>query len=166
MFGRILSRTKSERGQSFVELAISIVFLLILLSGLIDFGWAFYTQIALRDAAEEAALYGSMCPNDESLIEDRLIASTDSPLDMADVIAAGEYDICVIDDPGNPPASCADAPAKVAENGDGMRIEITVQHTVLTPFVATFIGRTSYPLSVDVTNVIMRDDPDDEDCFY
>src|SRR5574338_1021868 len=83
---------RSEKGQSFVELAMTLVFLLVLLSATVDLGWAFYTMITLRDAVQEAAAYGSICAfNEDSdgpntdLIEQRLLLSVTEPIDMADV---------------------------------------------------------------------------------
>lgn len=49
-----------EQGQSLVELALSLVLLLTLLAGLVDFGRAFFTYVALRDAAQEGAAYASV----------------------------------------------------------------------------------------------------------
>src|SRR5512138_1305958 len=102
-----IHRKSRERGQSFVELAISIVFLLTLLSAMIDLGWAFYTMISLRDAAQEAAVYGSMCPNHFELIVDRLQKSAGAPLDISD-IPAQNIRICVVDPAADPPTPCPD----------------------------------------------------------
>ena len=62
MMRKGFNRRKRERGQAFVELALSMVFLLTLLSAVVDLGWAFYTLIALRDMAQEGAAYGSLYP--------------------------------------------------------------------------------------------------------
>lgn len=51
-----------ERGQSMVELALSITVLMILLAGTIDLGRAFFTWQAMRNAAQEGASYGSIFP--------------------------------------------------------------------------------------------------------
>ncbi len=153
---------KGERGQSFMELAISLVFLLTLLSATIDLGWAFYTLIALRDAAQEAAVYASMCPNHPDLIMDRLQKSAEAPLNIED-IPLDHINVCVID-PRNPPASCAAAPAQAPELGYSMRVEVWVDHEIRTPFVASFIGTTTYPLAVDVSDLILR--VKDDDCQY
>ena len=51
-----------ERGQSMVELALTITILMVLLAGTIDLGRAFFTWLALRDAAQEGASYGSAVP--------------------------------------------------------------------------------------------------------
>ncbi len=57
-----MKKQKSERGQSLVELSISLVVLLYLLSGAVEFGLAFFQFVQLRDAAQEGALFGSMNP--------------------------------------------------------------------------------------------------------
>ena len=59
-------RKKSERGQSLVEMAISITVLVFLLSGAVEFGMMYFQYIQLRDAAQEGALYGSLNPADAS----------------------------------------------------------------------------------------------------
>jgi hypothetical protein len=159
-------RKKSERGQSFVELAISIVFLLTLLAATIDLGWAFYTLIALRDAAQEAAVYGSMCPYDKNFIVERLQKSASAPIDMADLPynTADPADpdnhitVCIVDPAVDPQPACT--PASVDEPlilGNSVRVEAYIDHEIRTPFVANFIGTTSYPLRVHVSDAILRD---------
>lgn len=162
MIRRTFLTKNSERGQGFMELAISMVFLLILLAALVDLGWAFYTLIALRDAAQEAAVYGAMCPNHPDLIIDRLRTSTNTPIDIGD-IPDDQILICVYN-PATPIDSCEGAPVVTPQLNYNLRVEVFINHTIHVPFAATFIGRTSYPLRVDVTDTIMR--IDDEDCIY
>jgi Flp pilus assembly protein TadG len=156
-----LNKRKSERGQSFMELAVSLTFLLILLAAVIDLGWAFYTMVALRDAAQEAAAFGSMCPNDFALIEDRLRESATAPLSIED-IDGGNIEICIID-PDAPPAlfACPGTGAAV-KKGNSVRVTVRIQHEILTPFVGSFIGTQTYPLTVTVANTILREKPMDE----
>ncbi len=52
----------AEKGQSLVEMAVGMVILVMLLSGLLDLGRIFYIYVALEDAAGEAALYLSIDP--------------------------------------------------------------------------------------------------------
>ncbi len=75
MRSAIQSRQK-EGGQSTVELAISITLLMTLLAGTVEFGRALYTWLAMRDAAQEGAYYGSISPPSMALTCD---ASTPSP---------------------------------------------------------------------------------------
>ncbi len=76
---------KSERGQSLVELAISLMVILMVLAGAVDFGRAFFAIIALRDAAQEGVLYASVNPDDEAGIEARVQTMSSSPIDMASI---------------------------------------------------------------------------------
>ena len=52
----------AEKGQSLVELALTSLIILTLLAGAGDFGMAFFSYVAIRDAAQEGALYGSIYP--------------------------------------------------------------------------------------------------------
>ena len=78
-------RAKSEQGQSLVELAISLMLILLVLAGAVDFGRAFFAIIALRDAAQEGVLYASINPTDEPGIESRVQTMSDSPIDMSSI---------------------------------------------------------------------------------
>src|SRR6266516_217514 len=58
-----ISVRKAEKGQSLVEFSLGLVFLLLIVSGLIDLGRLYFTYVALEDAAGEAALYLSLNPH-------------------------------------------------------------------------------------------------------
>ena len=73
---------KSERGQSLVELGISLVVMLFLFGGLVEFGIIFFQYVQLKDAAQEGALYGSLYPYDTVSIEQRVRNSSTSPIDL------------------------------------------------------------------------------------
>jgi hypothetical protein len=47
---------KAQKGQSLVEFSLGLVFLLIIVSGLIDLGRLYFTHVALEDAAGENGL--------------------------------------------------------------------------------------------------------------
>lgn len=58
MLKRLIKRMrKSEAGQSMVEMALVLPILLLLIGGIMDFGWLFYNQLALTNAAREGARY-------------------------------------------------------------------------------------------------------------
>ncbi len=139
----------NQRGQSFVELGLSITFLLTLLVVVIDLGWALYTMISLRDAAQEAATFGSICPDDPDRIVDRLRKSATAPLNMADINPA-DVQICIVD-PAN--SNTCGAPIQL---GNSIRVTVTVQHEIITPFVGNFIGRQTYPLTVTILDTLLR----------
>ena len=54
-----------EKGQSLVEFALVLVFLLSLLAGIFDLGRAFFAYIIIRDAAQEGAVFGSIAPKSD-----------------------------------------------------------------------------------------------------
>jgi Flp pilus assembly protein TadG len=148
---RLTRRSSSERGQSFVELALSITFLLMLVAVIVELGWAFYTMIALRDAAQEASAFGSICPNEPAKVIQRLRKSASAPLNMED-IAETDIITCIVDPSGPNPNDCG-APIAV---GNAYKVTITVHHQILTPFVGGFIGSQQFPLSVTTVNTLLR----------
>ena len=61
MLKRLIKRMrKSEAGQSMVEMALVLPILLLLVGGIMDFGWLFYNQLALTNAAREGARYAAI----------------------------------------------------------------------------------------------------------
>ena len=70
---RILKKRREETGQSMVELAVSFIILLLLLSGVVDLGRLAFYYLAMRDAAQEGASYASIFPNDCGEIEKRIL---------------------------------------------------------------------------------------------
>ena len=55
MFSRVLRKAKEERGSAAVEFAMVLPFLLVLLSGIIEFGRVLYYQQVLTNAARESS---------------------------------------------------------------------------------------------------------------
>jgi Flp pilus assembly protein TadG len=139
---------KSERGQSLVELAVSLVILLYLLSGAVEFGIAFFQYVQLRDAAQEGALYGSMNPSDLPGITNRIQGSSSSPINLA----GGSVTIAISID-GVPSTNTAGYGALDCE-GHGIKVNVSYPHTVFMPFMSTFIGPT-ITLNAEVTDTIL-----------
>src|SRR5215207_1927024 len=138
-----MKHIKSERRQSLVELAISIVILVYLLSGAVEFGIAFFQYVQLRDAAQEGALYGSMNPSATALIEARVRGASNSPIDLG------------ITDPTDPGyASVQTTIIGPACEGNAINVSVTYNHVVFMPFMSTFVGNT-IPLNATVTDTIL-----------
>ena len=140
---------KHERGQSLVELAISLVLLLVLLSGAVEFGIAFFQFVQLRDAAQEGALYGSMNPVDCSKIDERVRGASSSPIDLSDtanvdVIISIDGNLC-----GTSQYNSLDC------EGGGLKVEVEYEHQIFMPFLPQIIGSTTIPLNASVTDTIL-----------
>jgi Flp pilus assembly protein TadG len=144
-----MKKRKSERGQSLVELAISLVILLYLLSGAVEFGIIFFQFVQLRDAVQEGALYGSICDMSATCtpadIQARAQAASDKPIDLTTVT----FNIAVEDAAGVQKANVADAC-----EGDAITVSATFEHVVFMPFMSTFIGDT-IPLNASVTDTVL-----------
>jgi hypothetical protein len=132
-----MKRNKNERGQSLVELAISITFLVFLLSGAIEFGMMFFQFIQLRDAAQEGALYGSLNPADASGIDAYVRGASSSPVNLnipyADPIGV-DVDIEYYDESTTTSKDVGDVCP-----GDGIKVIVKYKHKIFMPFIAPII---------------------------
>ena len=144
-----MKRIKSERGQSLVELGISLVILLYLLAGAVEFGILFFQFVQLRDAAQEGALYGSMNPPNSA-------ADTDS---ISDIIIRAKHSsptrspIDLISDP-NVAINVTVTDGQYCEGGS-LEVEVTYPHRIFMPFMPQILGRTEIPLTATVTDTIL-----------
>jgi Flp pilus assembly protein TadG len=131
-----------EKGQSLTEFGLSVAILLILLAGTVDAGRAFFTFMALRDAVQEGALWGSYNPTETALIEDR-------------VRRASNLVQAIEDDPA------ADLDITVTRSGDactgnGITVQATYQNFPITmPFLGTILGSQEVPITASVTDTIL-----------
>lgn len=105
------------------------MFLILIVSGIVDLGRGMYTAIALNDAVQEGAIYaaftgeigGSAVTADD--IKARVVASTSSP-------QLATEDVTV---------TCA---AQARAQQSGSRVTVSLTHTVdlVTPFVSDWFG--------------------------
>jgi Flp pilus assembly protein TadG len=140
------SSSYNERGQSLVELALTLVLLLTLLAGIVNLGIAFFSWVTIRDAAQEGAQFGSIYPLDENgnlntaQIENRTRdASPGSIVDLwrTDLVTVT---VTVIGD------TCA---------GGGMNVTIVYNVPITMPFVDAFAGQDFIPVRATVTDTIL-----------
>ena len=143
-----MKHIKSERGQSLVELAISILILIYLLAGAVEFGMAFFQFVQLRDAAQEGALYGSMHPDQVATIETRIRGASSSPIDLAsgDVTIAISIDGIPSTDGNYGTVDC---------EGHGLEVLVAFDHQIFMPFIPQLIGSSTTPLNATVTDTIL-----------
>lgn len=126
----------AERGQSLVEFALGISFILIMMAGVVDLGRAYFTLLSLRDAAQEGAIYGSLAPPDTAGIRARVRDSSDFPVDFS---------------------TFTDAQIQVNINGPacaGSDIKVTLQMDFI--FAAPFLGGTTLPLNAEATDTVLQ----------
>src|SRR5512140_2001737 len=78
---------RKQRGQSLVEMAVTLVILLWVLAAALNYGMAYLTYVTIRDAAQEGATYGSLYPTDLGGIAERVQQSAPIlvPVDLSGV---------------------------------------------------------------------------------
>ena len=114
------------------------------MAGVVDGGRALFTYMALRDAAQEGALYGSINPADTAGILARVRGASTQIQDLANggdlVVPAPTYS-----DPGN---VCM---------GTGITIEVSTPNFSLTmPFLGVIVGSQTIPIVATITDTILR----------
>ena len=152
-----MKHLKRERGQSLVELGISMLILLYLLAGAAEFGVLFFQFVQLRDAAQEGALYGAINPSNTSEILNRIKYSSNSPLKLQTLVDSGEVTVAI--DIDGIPSTNAASYATVDCEGNGIQVTVGYRHKIFMPFIAQLIGRSSdpyIPLNASVTDTILQ----------
>lgn len=145
---------RSERGQSLVELAISLPVLILLLLGTVDFGMAIFSSSILRDAAQEGAFYGSFNPTNKAEIENRTRNISprgdqevfSSPVNLRDKTRV-QVTVKAIG------AACQGITKGVANS---IQVSVTYRYPILMPFAGQVIGNGTIPLTGTATNVILQ----------
>ena len=130
---------RNEKGQSFVEMAVSFSILLVILAGLLDVGTMFFSSMALRDAAQEGINYAISNPLDRAGIEARVRNATTSPLDLTDTSRA----------------TVNITEAAVPCLGTTVTVQITYVFISDTPFFGTFFGSQSFPIMAQASGTVV-----------
>ena len=120
---------KSERGQSIVEFALVLPILLILLCGIIDFGWLYYNQITLNNAAREGARYAVI--HYDPTVDWKEEAENRMINNMVGVNSA----TAIVSDPVEQQITAS----------------VTANARILTAFTSTILGRTNIELHAECT---------------
>jgi len=155
-----LKNIKNETGQSMVELAVSLIVLLILLAGVVDIGRIAFYYIAMRDTAQEAASYASIFPNNNYEIIERAKAGT---VDQSRIIVVLRFL-----DEGVLTYECEStdfvcssyldsSPINEVEVGYTVQITVTDSSFPITmPFIGFYLGRQSIQLETVVEDSVVR----------
>ena len=144
-----------------VELAVSVVVMIILLAGGVDLGRLAFYYITLRDAAQEAASYASVFPNNNQQIFARAldgISGDGIDASRVEVIlkfnkASGSYE-CSLSEAC---ASEADTSGSNIVSPNNV-IEVTITDPafpVTMPLLGTFLGSQTINLSTSIQDVVI-----------
>lgn len=126
-----------DKGQSLVEFAISLLFLLFLLSGIADFGVLFFQYVQLRDAAQEGSVFASVCKPDCTIaeIEARARGTSNSPINLSDP------NLVFVS------ISVTGKDVDLMCEGDNVMVQVSYNHKIFMPFLSQILGRPEIPLN-------------------
>jgi hypothetical protein len=157
---------RRERGQALVETALTMLIVLVLLAGLVDFGIAFGYRVALANAARAGARYGSRYPTVQPVIR---LATVESLLGTLVLDASYvEYDETTGETTTDPrlhiDIACEDAGAVIScgdttnpPNLRGKQIRVTVGYDYQ-PLFGGLLGIGDVPISAVAVMYILGPD--------
>jgi Flp pilus assembly protein TadG len=151
-----------ERGQGLVEFSLTLVFLSVLLISLLDVGRAYFTYLALKDAAAEGAYFGSaypQCSVDNGVDNDSPACTGSNTIpyrvqnsaprgglvDWTDAAAQITIDL-----------PCGNAHPCVMQGGDVLTVTVAYGYRLLTPFAGMLSPSQSITLTARSQAVIIR----------
>ncbi|HAV90985.1 MAG TPA: hypothetical protein DCW44_06910 [Eubacterium sp.] len=149
-----IRRLKGESGQDIVEFALVLPILALLLFGIIDYGWIFYNQARVGNAAREGARFAVMNYKKAEALKG---ASTTEAY-LKTQVEDNVKDVL----PGNLKSPGANLTVTVGKNtisADDERIVVRVSAEIklFTPVVSTIIHSQRYTVTKEVAMKKMKD---------
>ncbi len=118
---------------------MSFTIFVLLLAAAVDLGRMFLSYVAVREAAEEGAIYGSFNPADTGGIEARTRTSSSTPVDLADVGLVA-VNVGYLGD------ACA---------GNGLQVTVTYSFSLTMPLIGMILGTQDFPLAATATSTVL-----------
>lgn len=120
----MFKKMKKEKGQAMLEFALILPILLILVCGIIDFGWLFYNQSELNNCAREGARYAIVNTGKDEAIANK----------VNNIAAASIKPITI----------------EITYLGDDVKITLSSKVKVLTPLTGIFVSNQQVNLTAKV----------------
>lgn len=144
-----ITARNQEKGQSLVELALMLVFIIVLLAGVVDLGRMMYQYLTMRDAAQEGAGYAAVFPSYCSDITNR----------VRNNLPDNSYGVIVlVDGISCESAWAVDKTLALPTHGcEGKEIIVTITHNfdVTMPLLSVFTGPI-VDMNVEINDRIVR----------
>jgi Flp pilus assembly protein TadG len=156
---------KHQSGQALAETALVLIIVVLLLGGLVEFGWAYFRYLALQGAAGEGAAYAMMFPR-------RWFSDADKP--------SSDWDDCVSPDPDNIvyrvqnesqsdildwSATDVEVDSVFTTPGNPITVTVSFEHDLITPLVSDWVSGGTITLRASaVQNVVVPSSTTDNRC--
>ncbi len=142
---RISSKSfhQSESAQGTVELAVSLIVIMVVLAGIVDISRTIITKMQLQDAAEEGVVYAMAFPHNCTQIQYRVLQN----LSKVKNTTLSSVNVSYND------VACTAATGNV--KGQLIKISIANSFPVSMPFLGTVIG-SARTIQVDAKGVVIK----------
>lgn len=142
---------KNQKGQSLLETAIVFPMILMLLSGVLDLGRAFFTYAAMEDAVGDGAFYFSAFPGDVQEAENRVLSfnNDDTFVNLLSDLDNSAVTLSCYNLETKEPLDCAEAKAL-----DVVKIDMSYEYKLLAPFILELNGSPTITLHSTATQII------------
>jgi Flp pilus assembly protein TadG len=152
LLDRIIDRYRHRSlGQSMVEMAIVLPVLLLVVSGTIDLGRAYFTSVAIESASKEGAFYGArkpVCDTEKTGCTAPNTVEWHVQQELQGITDPTVNSICIATDGATKPvADC--------EDGDEYRVTVQAPFGLITPIVSNILGTGSLTLRADSTATVL-----------
>ncbi len=157
MKSKLFRQDNREIGQSLIELALMLVFLIIVIAGIVDLGRALFYYVTMRDAAQEGVVYGSInptgpCDNIKAIAKETL---ANGAVDGAQIsIFMGYINHQAV--PDIPGAICETASPSIRCTGHDIEVVVAADFPLTMPLLGNLIGTQNIKLRTSVQGTILR----------
>ena len=121
---RNIRRVRNDRGAAAVEFALVVPIFLLLVFGIINFGWLFGQNLALSNAARQAARFGVVQSNDCNAVKSQAISAA------APLVSISASDVSVSSPTA---AACSGATKACAGSAPDANVTVTLTYTAQVP---------------------------------
>jgi Flp pilus assembly protein TadG len=138
----------SQSGQALAEATIVLILVLLLLGGLVEFGWAYFRYLAMQDAAGEGAAYGIVystwqrpedSPDPNNIVYRVQNESTSPILDWS--------------------STTVDIDAPFTTPGNLITVTVSFEHQLITPLLSQFVSDGTITLRATAVQTILAPPP-------
>jgi len=140
---------KSEVGQGLVEMAFSLIVILILLAGIVDISRTITIKMQLQDAAEEGVVYAMAFPKSCTQIQYRVLQN------LSKVKSATLSSIVITYTTISTGVSVPCASVTGDLKGQLIKVSIANSFPVSMPFLGTVVG-SSRTISVEAKGIVIK----------
>ena len=137
------SSHQSEAAQGTVELAVSLIVILVVLAGIVDISRTIITKMQLQDAAEEGVVYAMAFPHNCTQIQYRVLQNLTKVKNATLSSVNVSYNN----------VACTTATGNV--KGQLIKVSIANSFPVSMPFLGTVIG-SARTIQVDAKGVVVK----------